>query len=399
MQQQIIWRNYGIHRQRTGGCRGQAMVEYAILLILLVLLIAGGLELAMAAYNGHATVEAAKAGATRWLEYVARASCADADGPCVLQGVGLGDHPDDDDQAIENFRRPACLDTSPHSYDHGLPDGTVNLEEDVTHQTMPKVYLYNPLPLDISNCIGRDDNGTPGNPNDDFQSRVARLIASLPPLNQAIYAQYDKAFFDADSGAFIPIRDYDPANPNHIRLLRLPGWLDNLEAMSRLAFLDRGGNVTSAPTFALLCANGNNPFGPCDSASSPSAICWRDSGGTPEPLACNVQVQYRYRHVFESLVGMGVGTGYDFLAGENPIVENVDPSDQPFFSHAAAPAGVLGSELIETPHVDGGAIAARLKARADFLGCYATTFQHNGNVVVSASVVKQGACDYPRLSH
>lgn len=388
------------------------MVEYAILLVVLVLLVAGGLELAIAAYNGHAAREAARAGAEQWLETLAAATCSG--GVCTLAGGGLGDHPDSsddfgDDNAELNFRRPSC--PSATDYDDGLPDGSVAAAERGTTQGGDKIYLYNPLPLDISGCSGTDADyphrsrvsvlvsGKPDDPN----TPADESFAGLPQLNQAIYAHYEKTFIDMSTGSFIPIRDYDPGNPNHARLLSLPGWLDATDdyAMSRLVRLDAAGNVTSKPAFAIECApQGSDAWGLCDSAGAPLGICW-DAASIPSTtaLACNVRVQYRYRHVFESLVMMGVGTGYDALTDSNPVVENVDAGDEGFFASDAAGAGLLGSELALTKRTDARALASRLKARMDFLGCYATTFQDNGSAVVSASARNSGDCEYPRLSH
>ena len=154
--------------------RGQAMVEYAIILIVMTLLVAGGLELATAAYNGYATVEAAKAGRP----FRVRSARMNGAGKYVLgdgtsDSPGLGDHSDP-----SLFSRPAC--NADGSYNNGLPaDGNI--------------YLFNPLPLDITDCQGDDDNGTPADTADDI-SRLRALIygadgyAGLPKLNQSIYS-------------------------------------------------------------------------------------------------------------------------------------------------------------------------------------------------------------------
>lgn len=375
--------------------RGQAMVEYAIILIVMTLLVAGGLELALAAYNGHRTVESAKAGASTWAGFISNAvfnptnnALAPFDKSLGII-VGLGEHPSLNNAAIQNFRRPSCV--SATDYDDGLPDGSVDPDEQSITQGGNKVYLYNPLPLDITACLGADADypnrsrvsvlvaGKRDNPG---TATVENEFAGLPKLNQAAYSQYEKAFVDegaAPSPVFMSIRDYNPANPSHVQLLRLPGWLDITipEAMSELVRLD-GGVYASVPTFALKCRNSAQDTGwqDCDSASSPSGLCW-DNASTPSttPLACDVQVQYRYRHIFESLVMMGVGTGYDAVTDESPVDENIDGVIEPLFSNEAAPSGVLGSELAETKVVNERALASRLKAKKDFVGCYETASQ------------------------
>lgn len=62
------------HRQH-----GQAMVEYAILLILMVTLIMGGLELSVTAYHSKKTGDAAEAGANSWAEAISYSTKSNQD--------------------------------------------------------------------------------------------------------------------------------------------------------------------------------------------------------------------------------------------------------------------------------------------------------------------------------
>ncbi len=336
------------------------MVEYAILLVVMVLLIAGGLELAIAAYNGHATTQAARAGANEWMQRLATLAYYDSNGqPTFADGRGLGDH----DPASNPFTRPRCNTlTAAEPYDDGLPDDG-------------NVYLYNPLPIDITDCIGEDDV--------DGVSRITVLVSGradgsyrgLPGLNQSIRSMYVKACRDegASPARFISCgREYNPANPDHRILLKLPGWLDPADDTVKLWNYDGAGNLKSEPVFALQCARyGSSDDEPCDTADTahpdanrrPGDICWRDSGPDVVPLACNVRVQYRYRHVFESLVLMG-------LEG---APEEVPPADQELFDSGVAAGGILGSEQRQVGSTaNPGSLGMKLKARKDFCSAYAS---------------------------
>lgn len=390
--------------------RGQAMVEYAIILIVMTLLVAGGLELAIAAYNGYATIEAAKAGASEWSEYLARASYDNSSANFAPRDsdktpVGLGDHQD-----LANFRQPSC-DPDGFHYDDGLPDGSITPEEASITQGGDKVYLFNPLPIDITNCTGNDADY----PN---RSRISVLVSGkkndpdtvadevdfdgLPRLNRAMYSQYEVSYFDpnattsttppASGPAFISSSDYHDSPAGKSRLMRLPGWLDPSDpnATSWLVHIkvDPDTQLQTAeakPVFHLKCATPfTSDFRDCDSEGNIQNVCWTAVTGSPTPLACNVQVQYRYRHVFESLVMMGVGIGFGPGDTENEIVQNIDPLLMPYFTDRPVgedeiyptdtPTGILGGEAAVTEHQDDHirALSSRLKARKDFIGCYET---------------------------
>lgn len=63
--------------------RGQALIEFAIILILLVLVVAGGAELAITAYGSSKVSDAAKAGTTEWGQMISHANDTDRDGSCI----------------------------------------------------------------------------------------------------------------------------------------------------------------------------------------------------------------------------------------------------------------------------------------------------------------------------
>ncbi len=366
--------------------RGQAMVEYAIILIVMTLLVAGGLELATAAYNGYATVEAAKAGATEW-SGVLRSARMNGAGKYVLgdgtsDSPGLGDHSDP-----SLFSRPAC--NADGSYNNGLPaDGNI--------------YLFNPLPLDITDCQGDDDNGTPADTADDI-SRLRALIygadgyAGLPKLNQSIYPQYELACLDETIGseAFIPCADFNPGNPSHRRLMRLPGWLDpsDSSSVSQLIEIDENGNLQAshgpgepdAQTFLLECRDqdGINQ-GVCDTMAEPQEVCWSGTAPNAFPLGCNVRVTYRYRNVFESLVTtFAMGNSPDNLpAGViNYFTDRPESAGEEYPTDT--PVGILGSEAAITKNTGSeGGLAAKLKPRKDFSGCFETALSDVSKPIV-----------------
>src|SRR5690606_5489668 len=63
MSARMTWRRL----PRARGQRGQAMVEFAIISLVLILLIAGGIELALAAFSGQRASDAAKAAIEDWV--------------------------------------------------------------------------------------------------------------------------------------------------------------------------------------------------------------------------------------------------------------------------------------------------------------------------------------------
>lgn len=67
--------------------RGQALVEFAIILILVVLVVAGGAELAITAYGSSKVSEAAKAGSTEWGQMVSHANDTERNGTCIGNNI------------------------------------------------------------------------------------------------------------------------------------------------------------------------------------------------------------------------------------------------------------------------------------------------------------------------
>jgi hypothetical protein len=330
---------------------GQAMIEFAIILITLVLLIAGGIELAMAAYNGHATDRAASAAAVAWSAKVDRTAYIDNSAGIVrvrlADDVGLGDHENLSGTGIQRANCDA-------GYDDGLPDGYF--------------YLFNPKPIDISKCDGFDGDETGRSKIDIlFNGRQDGSYSGLPNLNRSIFGMYQKVCADASSGAIKSMSQCD-FDVDKI-LLKLPGYLDPVTDQIKLYSYDSGILNAGYPAFTLLCAAyGSSSFGSCDTVDFPADVCW--SSVDDKPLACNVKINYKFRHIFESLVLMGVGS--EPAAFEGAPAGTVPDTDEDFFNSSSVP-GALGSELQNSAFNDDGVLLTRLKARKDFCASYATS--------------------------
>lgn len=211
--------------------RGQALIEFAIILILVVLVVAGGAELAITAHGASKVSDAAKAGATEWGLLISHAKnpnatftpnppTQNANASAAQQmNVGLGDH------AVASFASPSCGGPDGDgnlTYDDGIPlDRYVvdkqNRDNHTLSPTPPSiptgtlVYLFNPLSIDHESCIGSDpnrggrsrisilvngyglmydDNDTPNNFEDDTPNPL--YVPGLPKLNQAMYSMYQQ---------------------------------------------------------------------------------------------------------------------------------------------------------------------------------------------------------------
>lgn len=234
--------------------RGQALIEFAIMAMLLLLLLAGGVELFNAAVGGQRVKAAAEAGAEQWRAVIgahgradlalAGASSTVLTVPYALAGsvagtasvYGLGDH----DFAV--FDTPACLavvDNHCTELAHGLPEpadrpGTPALEGDV--------YLFNPVPVDVTACVpeGRHAPVYEGCVQRVFEGCAAASAPGvagcvddypgLPALNQALYGLYQ--LHCIDEGGFNPAdaprqmscpQKQSPATDAVRWVLRLPG--------------------------------------------------------------------------------------------------------------------------------------------------------------------------------
>lgn len=405
--------------------RGQAMVEFAIIALLLILLIAGGVELGIAAFNSNRTAEGAKAATNEWMQHISRENVEciqisiDPDNPVPDKGcstpdvnyfrsfkltssTGLGDHGLGDHDTLSNFARPSCL---PVNITDGLPDYADGFPED------GNVYLYNPLPIDITECFGNDEL-------EPSRSRVSVLLTGhsaafendpeyypgLPKIHQAIYSQYETVCLSPDGYISCSSDEYldNIGLPGYSKLLKLPGWLDLEDdyAMSMLPrireqnvggqtkfVLDPDVSPNPKPTFAIQCRAINDPqnsnsFEGCDSRVVPNDICWHDNNTpTPTPLACDVRIEMRYRYTFETFIGMTMAE-----KGSSPMTP-VDTDALEYFD--AIEPGRVGSDLQRGTYVckepfgvckedELELTGAPPKPFRDFLGCYETSAYPTG---------------------
>lgn len=389
---------YGTHQL------GQAMVEFAIIALLLILLIAGGIELGIAAFNSNRTSEGAKTASNDWINILGNGAMYRELGSSGVYGFelgssgaygfepsyqGLGNHYD-----LTAFSRPSC--NQDGSYEDGLPP-----KED-SDLGLKFVYLYNPLPIDITECTGNDaleptrsrisvlitghsnhiKENNPGNPI---------LHDGLPSIHQAIYSQYEKTCVDIANNSYMTCGKINTSNPDHRILLKLPGVLADgngmdigptySEAMSRLAkiahdpdsgsfILDEANpdqNIALYPTFHIQCSPAKtNEFGDlrvpeetCDSYDDPAGICWySDDESNIYALGCNVRIMTRYRHTFETFIGMTMAEANE------PEMTPVSNNIRGFFDYDDGNPGTLGNGL---------QLGYAPKPYRDFLGCYRTT--------------------------
>ncbi|MCW5619681.1 MAG: pilus assembly protein [Burkholderiales bacterium] len=334
--------------------RGQAMVEFAIISLVLILLIAGGIELALAAFAGQRSSNAAEAAIGDWVYATGNAGSygvygADweiVDSPYVDEDLeptrplpGLGDH-------AQAFDRPACDPDDASTYYDGLPIDSVS-------EAGNAVYLFNPRPIDLTDCVGMDGE-------DPSRSRSAALIDKLPALNRALYSSYQRRCGDADGN------EVTCGNPAAVtQYLRLPGKLDPFTDTVGVGVLDSDPDSPGfqmpldplpRPTFEIECAEGGTTaFEECDSQDLPGNLCWRDDGGgVSTPLACEVRVRVRYRYVFHAFLQFPFVYWTDPLPPEALDQLDLGPGGQ---------GGVTGSEVAR------GNVR---RMQRTFLGCWET---------------------------
>lgn len=415
----------GLNGNKTNQCmasrinmRGQALIEFAIILILLILVVAGGAELAITAYGSSKVSDAAKAGATEWGQLISHAKSPNATFPtpdplpvdwppngAIQTDVGLADH------ALTNFASPSCVALNGDSgdYDDGMPDDRYLLDkknrdnfqilEDALSVTK-SIYLFNPMPINNISCNGTD-------PNRGGRSRISILIngyglmyepadsnnlnplyvPGLPKVNQAMYSMYQQVCLSGDNlgrcenateillfppgklclsadadNEHCPDDDdgYEPANIGETGYYFF--------GASNLAAKDSKQYIPSLapkfrPTFQIECPGGtfedSDNASNCDTVTSPADVCWDN---TNTSIACPLKVHVRYRSIFESFITFG----YTELP--------VDQADNlPYFynpskvvTSANSLKGIAGSEI--------GPIGATgnptVKPFKDFRGCY-----------------------------
>jgi hypothetical protein len=277
----------------------------------------------------------------------------------IVERKNLGDHSNP-----SAFDHPNC---DGASYDNGLPD-------DVS------IYLFNPLPIDITNC-----DGTVGKKAGELIGGTA-TYEGLPKLNQALYSQYTKVCV-AEAGGAITIQRLDGCVANGNRLwLKPPGKMCGAGSAAGTEYCPTEGDLKGAtgfyffgdsnisdenmkyvpssaadpqfrPTFQLVC-NGADLR---DSGFDANGECNNLAAGNVKSFA--LKVQTRYRAIFESFLTFGLqelpSDALDLLPYfYNPNNVGVDGSDQ-LVGTAGSEIGPLGGNLNPT-----------VKQFRDFRGCY-----------------------------
>ena len=454
--------------------RGQATLEYAIILILVVTMIIGGIELAATAFATSKASEAAKAGANEfaeanvlrkksrdlqqgfvrelhvqfgvtviaddaysaastgiyddYIDYLSDISDLNTNGlfgdsgdyedlltdPTESGGLGFADtngngsYGDEVNASVASANKykalivleqmklvgdlptiadhdPALL-TNPscgfveneYTYNYGLPDRFLS-----GRGTNDQVYLFNPLPINLASCAGVDTGR--GN-----KSRIGILVGGygkfgdadyvqgLPKLNQAMYAQYTKVCLNASS-------EYVSCNAAYDQLLfKPPGklclsntasntvdscttntppigttgyyfWGQANDSAAGTFEYSNAGAIEFRPTFQIVC-NGN-------SALNPNIM---DGDCLDTANLKTVQVNTRYRAVFESFLTFGLQT----LDEPSLAQYFFDPSN---LRGASLGVGVAGSEL--GPKAQNKNVT--VKQFKDFRGCYEVDVETN----------------------
>ena len=393
--------------------RGQALIEFAIILILVILVVAGGAELAITAYGSSKVSDAAKAGTTEWGQMISHAKAVTT--PTPQSDVGLGDH------AVGNFSSPSCvaLNGDSDDYDDGIPDDRYlvdkrNSDNYTALNTPPSnsksIYLFNPLPIDYLSCAGTNDT----DPNRENRSRISILVngyglmnlpngnpnplyvPGLPKLNQAMYSMYQKVCLNNDSlercdiaterllfppGKLCLSTDPDAENcpddgdPNVANLGETGyyffGASNNAPSGSKQYFpsLPPSGVPELRPTFQIECPgedaydNSASNMVNCDTQDIPGDAngCWQSDAISN---ACPLKVHVRYRSIFESFITFGLA--------ELPA-DQVDTL-LPYFYNPSK-VGVAGSNSVKgIAGSEIGPIGATgnptVKPFKDFRGCY-----------------------------
>lgn len=238
------------------------------------------------------------------------------------------------------FRRPSCsasINGNLNDYDNGLPnDG--------------HIYLFNPLPIDVTNCNGNDNlrSGrsrlsvlTGGYSGDNNHTDGQDLnIDGLPVMNQAIYSQYSKVcvvqsgnqISIARNGSAIVGLD-DCANQGGSIWLKPPGLMCGANGGTEVCptegdlngatgfYFFGDGNTAGAfqytpssaaspyfrPTFQLVCdgATHQSNLFDADNGINGIGLC-NDIVENQGAGAFRLQVNVRYRSIFESFLTFGV---------------------------------------------------------------------------------------------
>jgi len=310
----------------------------------------------------------------------------------VTKRVGLGDHnpiridPDTSDALDLTFRTPQCDPNGDGSiaYDNGLPqDG--------------KIYLFNPLPIDTTNCDGTT-------------YKVSTLVGGdatfegLPAINRAMYSQYEKVCVTNAAGV-ITFVDCT-ANPRPVGLrewLKPPGKMCGAGTDPLTEYCPGMGNLNGATGFYFFGDSNTRPQGSFEylptSFASPyfrpafQLVCGvashkntqYDANEDDDPLTLSldsdldpatgecaeksvegafaVQVHTRYRSIFESFLTFGLRA----LPEGNENLVDYFYNPRKVGADGAVLMGAAGGEVGPLNRIGGNPTIKQFK---DFRGCY-----------------------------
>lgn len=318
----------GAQLRRRRAQRGQALIEFGILMLIALIVLMGGVELGMAMLNSSVLRDAVQEGAHGWGERICTrgsdyylrerdGSCAQSAALLICPDAALG-------SAGYYVPSPDCATPLATPYEFGVdkavdPTGlavmancaTTNSAGDCIEPdnglptlvlTAPDWLPFNPYPVDVGNCVTAAGalryDGCVERIFRGFCTRAQRLSATppdgctsttpympgLPPLNQQLYSLYQLRCYD-DAFAERPCADV--AVTRH--LLRLPGRLDDASLLTTLA------NVC----FDLQCASVPVVRGAHQLEAAPNWPVFEF-----DPLEMEIRV--RYRHQFYSVLGGGL---------------------------------------------------------------------------------------------
>ncbi len=362
------------------------MIEFAIILTLLVLLLAGGVELGTAAINSNQARQAAEQGGQQWSEvvgasglYVTAASSPYAIGngaPVPAPAtVGLGDH------APGIFARPACDDLACTAPSNGLPGASAALNPPIDPSTgvlSDDLYLFNPLPIDVTSCVVNDTVRYADCVNRIFDGcrppTCPAAAGGLPRVNAALRSLYTLRCLNAVN-AQVPCRSVATGGTAVTWLLRPPGRHDvGDDDTVKLALLDDASNVASeVPVFELECVAAGSNFAdaggnPCDTRAAPGEVCWSAAGTA---LACRVRVKVRYRHQFYALLASA------FFDGDPLPPATAAALDLGEVNAAGVAVGGYGAEVTAQELASGSPRYFKVPWRT-FQGCWSTRTVRDG---------------------
>ena len=305
---------------------------------------------------------------------------------------------------------PACIDGG--TYDDGFPDDAgyqryqyVKYKDasdvEQTYQTGEMVYLFNPLPIDVSSCSGTDADRD-NKPRlriliDGYTPTAAKLAESgksfeelfvpgLPKLNQAMYSNYENVCVDG-SNQYVSCSSSNVAQ----RYLKPPGKIcfNNVETPGVDSCIGNANNALTTGFYFFANASdsplhsfeytqndddvdgdGNSDFRPAiqvECKTTPDknleTVYDIDCDGTQS----KVRIHTRYRRVFEGFLTFGLMT----LPNTNLLPYFYNPNQVGVAEHV-----VIGSHGSEVGPLGRGGNPT-IKHFMDFRGCYEVDVETN----------------------